>query len=119
MPLLEDIVREYYSQIPSALDTSAAGDATSWSVNCDEIMPDLEFSFSPNSAAAGSISGIQLVNYSSNTNGVCQAYLYASTGQTFSRSFFTSNYVALDFAQGASGVGVGAKAAQEVIPTGL
>ena len=57
----------------------------------------------------------RLINYSSNTNGTCQAYLVAGQGQSLSRSFFLSNYVALDFTVGASRVGVAPKAHYEVV----
>lgn len=88
MPLLVDIVREYYSQVPSAVDISAAGDASSWTVSCDADMPDLQFSFSlgPDGEEfadpAGEILGNRFIDYGSNSSGTCNAYLFASTTQT-------------------------------------
>lgn len=84
-------------------------------------MPDLELAFGSNKNGvddpAGEILFNRLINYSSNTNGTCQAYLHVGGAQVLSRAFFTSNYVAFDFTQGASKVGIAPKKVYEVIPT--
>jgi hypothetical protein len=86
-------------------------------------MPELGLSFGagPNGVDKPSAKILydRLINYSSNKNGTCQAYLNAAQGQSLSRSFFLSNYVALDFTVGASRVGVAPKTHYDIVEKNL
>jgi hypothetical protein len=121
LSLDEAVVQEYYSKIPSAQDVSTGGDATAWTVDCNAIMPDIQLAFGKDANGvndpAAIILGSRLVNFGSNDDGTCQAYVNAGQSQSLSRSFFLSNYVALDFTQGATRVGMALKSKYEVIAT--
>lgn len=120
MSLDEGIVRAYHSKIPSAKDVSDAGDASSWTVDCDAAMPDLQLAFGSHDEPSAIVLGSRLVNFGDTSSGTCQGYLSAKPApdtQVLSRSFFLSNYVAMDFTQGATRVGLAQKATYEVIQT--
>lgn len=120
MSLDEDIVKAYYSKVSSAKDVSDAGDGSSWTVDCDSVMPDLQLAFGSNDEPSAIVLGSRLVNFGDTSSGTCQGYLSAKPGpdtQVLSRSFFLSNYVAMDFTQGATRVGLAQKATYEIIQT--